>query len=291
MIGRKEWELVPGALESARRHGLVHELLDARQLAARFPQFRLAPDEMAVHEEQAGVLRPEAAIRAMIDRARDLGATVLPRTVVTGIEPGAGTITVTTAHERYDARHVVVTAGSWLPSLLPEWHLPLAVERQFFAWWPVPDGERYGPRKFPPFMHEIEAGRFRYGIPSMDGTVAKLGIHHEGAVTTPQAIDRTVRDSDLEPMRVYLRATLPEVTPVPSRTQVCMYTNTPDHHFMIGSPPGMPSVTVISACSGHGFKYAPVLGDAAADLALDGRTAYPIQRFSPDRFAAGAIRA
>lgn len=287
MVGAPERELVAGALGSARDHGLAHELLDGARMRRRYPQFHLAPGEVALYEEQAGILRPEDAIRAMVQRAESLGATVKRNTAVEGLEAEAGGVRISAGGETYHARHAVVSVGTWLPSFLPGWRLPLEVERQFFAWWPVRDAALFSPDRLPVFMHEIAPGIFRYGMPTLDGATVKFGKHHEGQITTPQTVDRTVHPGDLEPVQRYLRATFPDIEPVAARTKICMYTNTPDHHFVIGSPPGLPAVTVVSVCSGHGFKYAPVIGDAATDIALEGRTAYPIELFSPARFAAG----
>lgn len=286
MIGRLDGELVAGSLGSARGHGLAHELLDGAQMRRRFPQFRLASDEVALYEEQAGIPRPEDAVKAMTARAESLGAVVKQEATVTSLGCDRDGAYVEAGGERYRARHVVVTAGMWLPGLLSRWRIPLEIERQVFAWWPVRDPALFSPAVMPVFMHEIAPGQFRYGISSLDGVTVKVGVHHEGAVATPETLDRTIDAGDLEPIAGYLRTVLPDVGPTAARAKVCVYTNTVDRHFLIGSPPGMPAVSVLSVCSGHGFKYAPVMGDIAADLALDGNTGYPIDQFTPDRFAA-----
>jgi sarcosine oxidase len=284
MIGPPDCDLVAGALSSARDHGLAHELLDGDQMRRRYPQVHLQPGEVALVEQQAGILRPEAAIGAMVRRAEALGATVLRHSIVEAVEADAGAVRISAGGRTYRARHAIVAVGSWLPDLLPVLRAPLQVERQVILWWPVRDPDLFSPRRFPVFMHEIAPGRIRYGIPSLDAATVKIGVHHEGEVTTADTIDREVHPRDLAPVQRYLRAYLPDVEPVVVRARVCMYTNTPDHHFLIGTPSGLAGVTVISVCSGHGFKYAPVVGDAAADLALEDRTSYPIDLFTPARF-------
>jgi sarcosine oxidase len=286
MIGAPGCDLVAGALSSARDHGLAHELLDGDQMRRRYPQFHLPPGTVGLFEQQAGILRPEAAIGAMVRRAEALGATVLRQTMVEAVEADAGEVRIRAGGRTYRARHAIVSVGSWLPDLLPVLRAPLQVERQVMLWWPVRDPELFSPRRFPVFMHEIAPGRIRYGIPSLDAATVKIGVHHEGEMTTADTIDREVHPRDLAPVQRYLRAYCPDVEPVVARAKVCMYTNTPDHHFLIGTPPGLAGVTVLSVCSGHGFKYAPVVGDAAADLALEGRTSYPIDLFTPARFVA-----
>jgi sarcosine oxidase len=286
MIGPPDCDLVAGALSSARGHDLAHELLDGDQMRRRYPQFHLPPGEVALFEQQAGILRPEAAIGAMVRRAEALGATVLRQTIVEAVEADAGAVRISAGGRTFRARHAIVSVGSWLPDLLPVWRALLQVERQVMLWWPVRDPDLFSPQRFPVFMHEITPGRLRYGIPSLDAATVKIGVHHEGEVTTTDTIDRAVHPRDLAPVQRYLRAYCPDAEPVVARAKVCMYTNTPDHHFLIGTPPGLAGVTVLSVCSGHGFKYAPVVGDAAADLALEGRTSYPIDLFTPARFTA-----
>lgn len=284
MLGSPERDLIVGTLASARAHGLSYELLDAATLQRRYPQFRLRSDEVAVHEQQAGILRPEAAVRAMVAQAEQAGATVYRRSRVERIDAVGDGVEITAGGATHRARHAVIAAGAWLPRLVPDLRLPLQVERQVMAWFPADVPAHFSPARAPVFMHEIAPGRFRYGFPTLDGTTVKIGIHHDGADTTAAAVDRAVHTADLEPLRRYIRDRLHGVGDDVARSTVCLYTNTPDEHFVIGAAPGRPALTVLSPCSGHGFKFAPVIGDAAADLALSGATAYPIAGFAPGRF-------
>jgi sarcosine oxidase len=135
---------------------------------------------------------------------------------------------------------------------------------------------------------QTETGRYRYGFPTLDGTTVKVAVHHEDTTTSPDTVDRTVYPEDLAPIQSFVREWLVGVEPVAVWSQVCLYTNTPDAHFVVGSLPGVPAVTVLGGFSGHGFKFAPVMGDVAADLALQGHTDYPIDLFEPGRFATGS---
>jgi len=283
MIGHPESAVVAGALASARQHGLAHTVLDATAMAARFPQHTLAADEVAVYEEEAGLLRPEAAILAATARAEALGATVLRQARVERIEPDADGVTIVAGGETYRARHAIVSAGAWLGALLPRAGLPLRVERQVSHWCRVADPRSFAPDRFPVFIRELPGGRYRYGFPSLDGETIKVGVHHEGATVDPEQPDRKVGREDVEPIASYIAACLRGVDPDPARSLTCMYTNTPDEHFAIGPLEGLPNLTLVSACSGHGFKFAPALGDLAADLALTGVTAQDIGIFSPAR--------
>jgi sarcosine oxidase len=287
MIGRPDDGLVAGTLTSVRTHGLAHELLDADRMRERYPQHRLASGEVAVYEEAAGFLRPEEAIRAAMRRAESLGATVLRRTPVEKVETGTQGVRVMAGGGTYQARHAVVSMGAWLGGFLPGQQVPLTVERQVVGWFPLRAPELFSPQRCPVFMHETETGRYRYGFPSLDGTTVKMAVHHEGTTTRADEVDRTAHPEDLAPIQSFVRDQLIGVEPVAVRSQVCMYTNTPDAHFVVGPLPGLSTVTVLGGFSGHGFKFAPVMGDVAADLALQGRTDYPIDLFSPNRFAFG----
>jgi len=284
MIGTRATSVVTGALASATAYGLAHEVLDAAEITRRYPQYRLAPGEMAVYEEDAGFLRPEDAVAAAVGQAEALGATVRRRAPVEGIAADGAGVEVVAAGRAYRARHVVVSVGSWLGRLLPGLRLPLQVERQVVAWFPVDTPDLYTPRRFPVFLWELDSGRQYYGFPSLDGATMKMAVHHEGATVDPDTIDRTIGPGDLEPLYEHIRTRMSGVVPAAARAQVCMYTNTPDEHFLVGPPPGLPSVTVLGGYSGHGFKFAPVMGEIAADLALDGGTRHPIGLFAPDRF-------
>jgi len=289
MIGRPEGALIVGTLDSVRTHDLAHEVHDRDAMAARYPQHRLDPDEIGIYEADAGLLRPEAGIAAAIARAEALGATVRRNTPVTAIKVvGPAEAWVTAGDEVYIARHVVVSTGSWLGRLLYQLRLPLRVERQVPVWFPLREPALYSPERFPVFLRALPntgGDRYRYGFPTLDGVTAKVAIHHEGATTSADRLDRTVRAEDLAPVESFVRDYMRGLAPEAARAGVCMYTNTPDEHFIIGPTPGLPALTLLGGFSGHGYKFMPVVGDIAADLALNGRTDYPIGLFAPARFA------
>ena len=269
-IGLQDGKLVTGVLASARQNELPHRLLDASEMGRLHPQHRLERGEAAVREDEAGFLRPERSVAAAAARAEALGARVLPETEVTAVAPsGDGVVVIETSRGRFAAEHVLITTGAWTPKLLPQLGLPLQVERQVLAWLAVDDPAAFAPGRFPIFIRELPGGRFRYGLPSTDGRSIKLGVHHEGTETDPDSIDRQVGEADLKPIRDFARDNLRGVGATVIDACVCMYTNTPDERFIARSPTDLPGVTVLSACSGHGFKFAPVLGELMAELILD----------------------
>jgi sarcosine oxidase len=277
-IGPPDGELVAGVLASARENQLPHRLLDTSEMIRLYPQHRLDASEVAVLDEQAGFLRPERSVAAAAARAEALGARLLAETQVTSIDASSGGVVIETSRGRFAAERALVTAGPWTSKLLPQLGLPLQVERQMMAWMAVDDPASFAPQRFPIFIREVAAGRFRYGFPSLDGRSIKIAVHHEGTDADPDSVDREVGDADRFPIREFARDHLRGVAGEVVDARVCLYTNTPDDRFIATSPAEMPGVTVLSACSGHGFKFASVMGELMADLILDARSVPAIVR-------------
>jgi sarcosine oxidase len=270
MIGDSSSELVTGARESARKHNLEAEYLDTEELPRRFRGHVAHDGDVAVLDRQAGVLNPEHAVEAMLAQ--------VPNVVRESVVPSIADV-----RSRFD--RVVVAAGPWTPELV-DW-IPLRVERQVHGWFSIArDADWFTPDRFPVFMRQGRDRGFMYGIPTLDGKTVKVGRHHEGETTTPQTIRRRVDEFDIDPLRLLTATYLRGVSGHVARTLTCMYTNTPDNHFVIDFAPDDQNVVVISACSGHGFKFGPIIGDIAADLAVDGGTRHDISHFSAGRFAA-----
>ncbi len=270
-IGPPDGELLAGVLASARQNQLPHRLLDQSEMSRLYPQHRLAARDVAVLDEQAGFLRPERAVAAAAARAEALGARLMTETRVTAVAASNGGVVIETSRGRFAAERALVAAGAWTSKLLPKLRLALEVERQVMAWLAVDDPDSFAPLRFPIFIREVAGGHFRYGFPTTDGRSIKLAVHHQGSDADPDSIDREVGEADLLPIRGFARGQLRGVTAEVIDARVCMYTNTPDERFLATSPAGLPGVTVLSACSGHGFKFASVMGELMADLILDAR--------------------
>jgi sarcosine oxidase len=283
MIGREDGVVVPRTLLSAREHGLPHEVLDERAMARRFPVHRLEPGEVAVFEPQAGILRPEAAVLAAARQAEHLGARLLTSTRAKSIALDGEHVEVKTAERVFRARRLVVTAGAWLGRLLPGYSGSLVVSRQVMSWLPVGDPGSFRPERFPVFLHEMESDW--YGFPTLDGATIKVGIHDQGPAVDPDSMSDHVADSEAEPICRLAAASLKGVSGRPRRSVACMYTNTPDQHFLVGWHGRRKSVLVLGGFSGHGFKFAPMMGEIAAQLLCDGRTEHDLVRFEPARFS------
>lgn len=264
-LGRPEARPVAGALESAKTHSLEYELLYAGDVKRRFPAFNPADDEVGLFEPRAGVLFPERCIEAHLRLAALAGAELGHGEQVRGWSQTAGGVQVETANGRYHAERLVLTAGAWLGKLLPD--LPLSVERNVVAWleqWESP--EQFEPDRMPIWIWDAEdAGSF-YGIPHLEQPGTKAARHHSGVACDPDTVNRSVTDADLEPVRQFAAKRMPGLGDV-KQALVCLYTNTPDGHFIIDRHGE--NVVYASACSGHGFKMSSVVGEVLAEMATD----------------------
>ena len=290
MIGAPDSEVVAGSLRSAREHGLPHELLDAEEIRRRFPPFTAPPAVVGLYEDRAGVLRPEEAIHAHLDRARAHHAELrFDEAVVDWKALPSGGVEVRTSRGRYEADRLVLAPGAWAPALfrLPE--LPLRVERQVLCWFaPAGGAEPYAASRFPVYVWDLGDGVQFYGFPADGATPGvKVAFFRTGEAVpcTPDSVDRVVGRDEVETLRNALAGRLPSLASGRLLDAVaCMYTLTPDHHFAIGVHPHYADVVLASPCSGHGYKFASVVGEILADLATEGITNHQIDRFSPARF-------
>lgn len=283
MIGSPSSDVVAGALASAIEHGLKHEVLNSADVGRRFARHHLLGAEVAVHEPAAGLVRPEMGIGAALGRARALGARILDGQAVEHVTPIEGGVEVRVAGRTWRGRHAVVCAGAWNSAgLVDGLDVKLEVTRQCMVWFRPRTRGLHSSERAPVFVHDMGA-TFAYGFPSVDGETVKIGVSSKSGPQDPDTIDRVIHPADLEAAADYIRAALPDLDPTPVRAVVCLQENSPDRHFVIGAV--APGITVLAGFSGHGFKFAPVIGDIAADLALQGKTSRSIASFSPERFA------
>lgn len=288
MIGQPEGTLVAGARRSAIEHGLPFRELPAAELRERAPAFQPADDMVAIEEPRAGILFPETAIEAHLELARSAGAELRMDEPVVGWHAADGGVQVTTPRGRYAADRLILAVGAWLSGLLPAPRLPLQVERQVVHWYrPEPPTRSFDPERFPIFICEYAPGALWYGFPDTGGGV-KVALHHQGEAADPDSIRRAVAPEEAEPVEALLRRFMPAALGPRVQSAVCMYTNTPDHHFIVGVHPEHPAVIIASPCSGHGFKFAPVIGETVADLAAGTPPRFDLAPFAAGRFGAAS---
>jgi sarcosine oxidase len=286
MIGRRGNELVSGSVRSAEEHGLSYALLDADEIKDRFPPLSPDPGTVALYEEKAGFVRPEETVRAHLDRAGSLGADLRFEEPVVSWEASESGVRVETPEGSYEAERLVITPGAWAPQVLGDLGLPLEVERQVMYWFEPKNGrEPFLPDRFPIFIWEPDDGNWFYGFPVQDDERGvKAAFFRAGGVpTTPETIDREVHDEEIDFIRAYLAEYVPDLAGRCLDARACMYTNTPDLHFVISSHPDLEQVAVACGFSGHGYKFCSVVGEILADLATEGYTRHPIDLFSPAR--------
>jgi sarcosine oxidase len=274
-----------GSLQSCLDHDLPHEVLTGRDMAARFPGYRLPFETMAVLQPEGGFLVPERCIVSYVTAAQALDADVRARERVLEWQPIGEGVRVTTDRDVYEADRLVVTAGAWNGSLVDVLDGLLEPERQVLAWLQPDRPEFFEPEQFPVFNLLVNEGRY-YGFPVFRVPGFKFGrYHHLEEIVDPETVDREPTIEDEQVLREFAERYFPEGAGATMSLKSCMFTNTPDHHFIIDTHPRYPQVSFTSPCSGHGFKFASVIGEVMADLAERGETRHNIELFRLDRFA------
>ena len=282
-IGAPDGMLITGVLASIRQHSLRHELLCAEDLMRRFPAFQLPPHYQAVVQPDGGFLAAEPSIHAMLTLAKEAGAEIRSGEIIRTIEPSSSGVRIVTDRAGIDAGSAVIAVGPWIKSILPELKAPLRVTRQAMAWFSPHQPTSF--QRFPVFLMESQYG-IHYGFPPDGDGLIKVAKHHHGDETVdPDACDRTISIADESLIRSALAAHLPDANGHRVKATTCLYTVTPDGDFIVDSLPGYPHIVVASPCSGHGFKFAPVIGEILADLVTRCEPKHEIGRFSLKRFA------
>ena len=277
-----------GSRHSCEVHSLPHAILTSAQLSKRFPGFHLPGDLLAVLQPDGGFLVPERCILAHCTLAARHGAEVRSEERVIGWDTTATGVRVTTERATYEAGQLVVTAGSWTQAMIPSLSPLLSSERQVLAWFDSADPGLFTPARFPVFNLDTH-DRHWYGFPEHGTPGFKIGCyHHLHEQVDPDTLDRTaVTEGDLSLLRGLVRRCFPTADGNPLLTKVCLFTNTPDEHFILDRLPEAPAVVVASACSGHGFKFCSVVGEIVADLVERDATQQDIGLHRLSRFTDG----
>ena len=286
MIGPRDGAVINGTLRSAREHSLPHTILSAEEVHERFPPFRLDENLTAVFDPRAGYLDPELCTAAHVEGARSAGADVrVDEPVLEWFADGEGA-RVKTPQGTYRAEHLVIAAGPWAPRLFDGLELPLTIERQVVFWLePERDLAQYETSRFPIYAYEFEPGTICYGFPRLARGVKGAVMHRGELVSALENVNRTVTARDEEALRAAIRPVLPALSEAPARARdVCLFTNTPDHDFIIDFHPRYPQVLISSPCSGHGFKFASAIGELQAGLIIDGTSRFDLTPFRVRRF-------
>jgi sarcosine oxidase len=289
ILGSADTRLVSGGIAAAQTHGIKYSVLTRGEIRALFPAITPLDHDVGVHEELAGYLLPEECIRAQLKVAAQNGAELHFDERVIGWSAVSNRVEVATSRGVYQAGHLAITAGPWANEAMSGL-FPLRVTRQVMTWiQPLGGIEPFLPGRFPVFLCESPDGSWPgYGFPAVDGPSGgvKAAIHGSDIECTPDTVDRVIHEVDCGEVIRQLRPRFPALDGEILKAQTCLYTMTPDEHFIIGQHPQFPSVSLACGFSGHGFKFAPVVGEVLADFAITGTTRHAIGLFSPTRFTA-----
>ena len=264
--------LIDGALASAAAHSLAHEVLSSDEVRRRFPPFRPPQHFVGVYERQAGVLDPEASVRAALALAGQHGADLhfAERVLRLDLAPSGEGATIVTERAEYTCDRLVLACGPWTAQFLPDLREALSVVRMVMHWFkPTARPEQFLPDRCPIYMWELDDGLQFYGFPAMEGAAGgvKVALHTQVRTpTTPQTIDRTVHDAEIARVRAIMAEYIPQLSGESLDTRTCMYTLTPDEHFILDRHPAYPQMAIAAGFSGHGFKFCSVVGEIMADL-------------------------
>jgi len=274
-----------GSLKSCVEHGLEHEVLSGMEINERFPGYNLSHDLLGVFQPDGGFVLPEQAIVAFVQAAHALGAEIHGRESVLEWQPlsnGEG-VRVVTDRAVYEADSLVITGGAWAAQLLPFLQRYAVPERQVLAWLQPERPELFTPERFPVFNLLVPEGRY-YGFPVHSIPGFKFGkYHHFEEVVQPDTYDREPNFEDEEVLRDFAGRYFPAGAGPTMTLKACMFTNSPDKHFIIDLHPEYPQVSFAAGFSGHGFKFASVIGEVMADLAERRESRHNITLFNVAR--------
>jgi sarcosine oxidase len=278
---------VEASLQSCLDHGLVHEVLDGREIARRFPAFQLPAGHVGLWQPGGGFVASEKAIYAHVGLAQSRGAEIRTNEPMLDWRPTAhGGVEVRTERGSYSAGRLVITSGGWIADAVPAVAANVRTVRQAIGWFTTRRPELFRQDAFPVFILGVEEGTF-YGFPLYEHPGFKLGGPHFGREPMdPREDDRTPSPRQVGLIRECLKRYIPDAAGEALTLKGCVYSVTPDEDFIIDAVPGAPQAVFASCCSGHGFKFASAIGEILADLSSSGRCAFDLTPFSLARFAA-----
>jgi sarcosine oxidase len=283
--GPADGPLFQGSKRSCEIHGLEHEVLTAGELHHRYPGYVLPEKTMAVFQPEGGFVLPERCIVAHVFGALEMGGEVHAREAVLDWEAlSGGGVRVRTERGVYEAGKLVITAGPWASTLLPGLKTLAVPERQVLAWLQPHRPELFTPERFPVFNLAVDEGRY-YGFPVFHVPGFKFGkYHHLEETVNPDTVDRTCGPRDEAVLREFAERYFPDGAGPTMALKTCMFTNSPDEHFIVDRHPEHANVALAAGFSGHGFKFCSVVGEILADLAVAGKTGHDIALFRLGRF-------
>ena len=287
-LGPPEATILGGSRLAAETHGLPHERLGRAALAERFPVFQVPDHFEGFYEERAGYVVPERAMKAHATLARKDGAVLKEREALIEWKSEGEGVRVRTKKGEYRADRLVLTAGAWMGRLLDSLAIDLVTTRQLLAWFQPKESGPFEKGSFPCWFIETDSPYGHYGFPLQEEQEGvKIALHRPGEIIDPDelpAYDDAPVEEEVASLRQTLESYLPDAVGSLLAARACLYTNSADGHFLIDQHPESPAVTLACGFSGHGFKFATVMGELLADLASTGRTDHAIDFLGLSRF-------
>ncbi len=290
-FGPAEDKTLQATIAAVKASGISHELLSPSEAHYRFPQFRFGDGFQVLYQPDSGFIRASKAVLGHLKLARALGVDIRDNTDARKIHVSAGSIEIETSNETFAASHLIVTAGAWAKFLLRQTGLelpllPLRCQLNFMA---PEDIAAHEAERCPVWIAHFRSviGKSIYGIPSHEGSGFKIAYHGGPAFSHPSKISRQPEPGDVEKLRPFMRAHIPGIAEAPAKeSRICLYTQTPDEHFVVDAHPDFKHVVIGAGFSGHGFKFSAIIGKMLADIALDGSTPHNDELFTIKRFLA-----
>jgi sarcosine oxidase len=283
MIGAPDSELVLGSQTSARQHGLDHEMLTAAETSHRYPALHLQESELALWEPRAGFLRPERCVETFVRLAEAAGAEAHYDEPVRSWQASSGRVEITTDAGSYVAAQAVFACGARIAHVLGEDAVPVRAERVPLFWMQPSEPDLFALGRFPVYLWEMPDGGHFYGFPHVEWPGVKVARHHTGDFCDADQVDRAVNEEDERRLRLAIAGRLPALNGAVLSSLICLYEDSPDEHFLIDRLPDHPNVIYAGGFSGHGFKFASVVGEIVADLVTRGRATSDADFLRADR--------
>ena len=283
-LAPRDGKALTGFFRSAERCDIPHEALSAAEVRRRWPALQPPDHFRAGLEKEAGILRPERCIKMLLQAAAAAGAELRFDEPVVAWSNEGEAVRVTTARNTYECDRLVVTAGARTPKLLGDMHPKLRPKRVVVHWVAPPPGETFRFGKIPVNFWQMEDGLEWYALPVVDpqGRV-KVAAHNRLEDCDPDAMERNATEREREEARRLLATAIPALAAREMTSETCLYAMTPDKEFVMGAVPNVPNV-ILGAFAGHGFKFAPALGEVLADMAVGQTPRFDVGMFAPERF-------
>jgi monomeric sarcosine oxidase len=283
-FGASDYPSLVATANTLERADIPFEWLSAKDTTSRFPQFKLPDTMSAIYQPDAAYLNASQCVITMAQLAKKHGASFLLNTKVEAVEVQPYLVSARTADAEYVAGSIVITAGPWAQKVLSslDLKLPLQATREEIVFFNPDNGDQFKPENFPVFLYHDD--EYFYGLPNVDGNGLKAAVHMRNENTDPDNTRRTPDDDYIAKVRTWLESYIPQAVGPVNEARICLYTMTPDHHFVIDHHPGYPHIVFAGGFSGHGFKFGTLIGRILADLAQKQQPSVDLSMFNVKRF-------